>query len=192
MVLKRIELYCSKACIGGSELPSPSCTHSHISLCIHTHTHTRIPICIFGRLEKIIRSFFVCSVVQVEKSCGHWCGVIDSHVNLQMLDKNLQQRCSVYLRNQHLAYAFSFPGTQTLSEHLQSFLSLVIMCFGCPDYLEFPTLKTCLSLPLHVSPPRNVPFVHWFIDWKLPSQLVLLISRYRVSFPSFVPQYLAL
>ena len=128
----------------------------------------------------------------LHQSCGHWCGVIDSHVNLQMLDKNLQQRCSVYLRNQHLAYAFSFPGTQTLSEHLQSFLSLVIMCFGCPDYLEFPTLKTCLSLPLHVSPPRNVPFVHWFIDWKLPSQLLLLISRYRVSFPSFVPQYLAL
>ena len=60
--------------------------------------------------------------------------------------QNPQQRCSLYLRLHHLAYAFSFPATQTLSEHLQSFLLPVIMCFGCPNYLAFPAL-TCLSLP---------------------------------------------
>lgn len=131
---------------------------------MYVYTRTRIPICIFGRLEKMIQSFFVCSVVQVEKSCGHWCGVIDSHVNLQMLDKSLQQRCSVYLRNQHLAYAFSFPGTQTLSEHLQSFLSLVIMCFGCPDFVEFPTLKNLFVSPLACFPSSECSLcslVHW-------------------------------
>lgn len=81
--------------------------------------------------------------------------------------QNPQQRCSLYLRLHHLAYAFSFPATQTLGEHLQSFLLPVIMCFGCPNYSASPHLLVCLSPCIYfpllgifpLNTPRNIPMV---------------------------------
>lgn len=72
---------------------------------------------------------------------------------------NWQQKCSLYLKHHPPpGLHFQFSVTQIFSEHLQSFLSLVIMYFGTQIIWEFPPHTPYI----HFSPVRMFPLFTWF------------------------------